>query len=78
MATTWSAAAAEELRAEMGRRQASNAQLAAASEMSASSVSRKVGGERVITLDEFAAMSLALDVEPDEMFNRAARIVRAA
>lgn len=62
----------------MGRRQASNAQLAAASEMSASSVSRKVGGERLITLDEFAAMSLALDVEPDEMFNRAARIVRAA
>ncbi|MFR1473458.1 helix-turn-helix domain-containing protein [Actinomyces urogenitalis] len=62
----------------MGRRQASNAQLAAASEMSTSSVSRKVGGERLITLDEFAAMSLALDVEPDEMFNRAARIVRAA
>ncbi len=62
----------------MGRRQASNAQLAAASEMSASSVSRKVGGERLITLDEFAAMSLALDVEPDEMFTRAARIVRAA
>ncbi|MDU0973275.1 MAG: hypothetical protein E7A72_10370 [Actinomyces urogenitalis] len=46
--------------------------------MSTSSVSRKVGGERLITLDEFAAMSLALDVEPDEMFNRAARIVRAA
>lgn len=62
----------------MGCRQASNAQLAAASEMSTSSVSRKVGGERLITLDEFAAMSLALDVEPDEMFNRAARIVRAA
>lgn len=78
MATPWSAAASEELRAEMGRRQASNAQLAAASEMSTSSVSRKVGGERLITLDEFAAMSLALDVEPDEMFNRAARIVRAA
>ena len=68
MANTWNAAAAAELRAQMARSQTPATTVAARSDMSVASVHRKIKDERPITLDEFAAMSLALGIEPDEMF----------
>lgn len=71
MATeTWSSAAASELRAEVARQQSSASQVASAADMDRSTVARKLNGSRAITLDEFAAMSRALAIDPSEMFDR--------
>ncbi len=67
---TWSSAASAELRAEVARQQSSASQVASAADMDRSTVARKLNGSRAITLDEFAAMSRALAVDPSEMFDR--------
>lgn len=70
-AMTWSAAAAEELRADAGRHQKSNKAIARESGMTEASVSRKLKGLREITLDELAAMSAAVETTPGDLIARA-------
>lgn len=78
MANEWSQAAATELRAQAGRERVTSRYLSEATGLSTASIARKLKGERQISLDEFANLSVALNVATPDMFNRVAAAMKRA
>lgn len=70
---------AREIRAELGRQSMTMADLAARTELSYSTVVRKIGNEeRELTTGEFARIANVLGVSPSELFERAEQQVVAS
>ena len=74
MARTTAAAeaVAGEIRAELARRQLTIAWLADELEMSRSTLSRKVGGARALTIDDAVACAQILGIGTSRLFSHAA------